>query len=212
MPSLGFPHVIVSDSDSLSCSFPPPLPLPFRNIKHFRDGTRFVISCFNWIFFFLYWYAQVIFKWFTDVLPSTAHLTSFLLSLYMDSSNDSGKQSFRERATHFGNENPKWKARRHCHFTYVMSRSRSFEHSVSNGMGGHAAPRRMGCLPTPNPRKVKRSLFSFCFFFFFFFFFPPCDRWATPTWIYVCNHLCCNWQPGIWVTNQINWSFLWGKM
>lgn len=28
----------------------------------------------------------------------------------MDSSNDTGKQSFRERATHFCSENPKWKA------------------------------------------------------------------------------------------------------
>lgn len=170
MPSLGFPHVIVSDSDSLSCFFPPSLPLLLRNIKRFRNGTRFVISYFNWIFFFLYWYAQVTFKWFTDVLPSAAHLTSFLLSLYMDSSNDTGKQSFRECATHFCNENPKWKARRHCHFRDVMSQSHRFWHSVSTGIGGHPPPCRVGCLPTPNPRKVKRSLFFFLLLFFYFSF------------------------------------------
>jgi len=48
MSSLGFPHVLVSDSHSFSSFFL--LPLLLRNIKHFRNGSRFLISYFNWIF------------------------------------------------------------------------------------------------------------------------------------------------------------------
>lgn len=150
MPALGFPHLIVSDPDSLSGFFPPLLPLLLRNMKRFRIGTSCVKTFFNWIFIF-YWYAQVIFKWFTDVLPSTAYLTSFPLSLCMDSSNDTGKQYFGECAAQFCNKNPKWKARRHCHLRELMFQSCRLWHSVSNEIGGHPAPCRVGAHPSPTP-------------------------------------------------------------
>lgn len=126
---------------------------------------------------------------------------------YMDSSNDTGKQSLREHATHFCNEHPKQKLG-------DTAISKTVLHPTGWGTEAQilVGTPHCGTLTHPLPGRIKGNPeVSFLPFSFFLSFFP-CDRWATPTWIYVCNHLCCNWQPGIWVTNQINWSFLWGKM
>lgn len=91
----------------------------------------------------------------------------------MDSSNDTGKQSFRERATHFCSENPKWKATDSAIAGMARPSLTAFGTQSPEACMG---TQHLGGWALTQPQEGKgEPFFPFCFFFYsfpFFFLFP----------------------------------------